>query len=162
MFPHWPLHWLVSAWNTLPQMVDSVSSFWSYSNSTFSVKPAMMVLFKIASSPFHPCTSLIALTQLRIFSPWYLSCSNMNVPIIVWFLPKMPEIFICFIYCISQASRRMLGYMRYSINKCLNGWMDEFPYIAWGYWTSLGWGWQISESDGGVDRWYRVMMETSF
>lgn len=48
----------------------------------------------------------------------------------------MPEIFICFIYCISQASRRMLGCMRYSINKRLNGWMDEFPYIAWGYWTS--------------------------
>lgn len=72
-----PLHWMFSAWNSLPPDFCIAWSFTSFKfclTITFTVKPTLTTLFKnsvpsprISLSPFH-----------TLFSPVHLSPSNLH------------------------------------------------------------------------------------
>lgn len=124
------------AWNILPPGYWLPCFFQGLcSNSTFSIKPALILLFKIVSLPSVPAL-LIPVTQLNIFFfhsiyhvlTW-ISSSSSSISL------KQQRFSSVSFSVYFRHLEECLACIRCSINKCLTGWMNEFQYTAWGYWT---------------------------
>lgn len=128
---------------------NSEKPLWSWWMLQFSIKLSFEFI-AIWIYRLLPYLDRSLLPNLESFFPPYLSCSNMNLPIIIRSLPKTAEILFCLFIIYLRHLEECLACFRCSINKCFNGWMNEFPSIAWEYWMPRR-GWQMSESGGSID-----------